>query len=287
MMWLMPVESPSLRSFVRQNAIATSVAIIGVFAFICASAFLLFDASESYDEMRVSQWVINSYEPGEADKAAEPYDLTGQGVYIPPAREDREAVAQAQDAKKSPEGGGRNCHEQPEYLEASDLCAQWSSAAAMRFGNGIAAESFRINYIVGFISALGVLLAAIGVILAAVASSAASKGVAMMAYGFMPALGISIRRTNGDHVRITIKNAGIGPALGIEVFVDGERVASVAERLAAGAHDTLERTITSGECVIAVLCTNLAGETQSIERRFVRVGGDWQAASDQQAQDQQ
>lgn len=63
--------STSLWAFVRQHAVSTSVAFLGVVAFIAGSAYLLHTAWLNYDEMRASQWVLNSDQPGKGHKAAE------------------------------------------------------------------------------------------------------------------------------------------------------------------------------------------------------------------------
>lgn len=277
-------RSPSVWVFIRQHAVSTSVAFAGFAAFIVVSAYLLHIAWLNYDEMRVSQWVLNSDQPGEGDKAAETYDLTRYGVDIPPSREERAAQAKAENPEDKAETGGRDCYDEPEYLEASDLCAQWSNAAAMRFGNSIAAESYRLSYIVGFISALGVLLAAIGVILAAIASTAASRGVAMMAYGFMPILDISVRHHQAGFVRLTIKNVGTGPALAAVVEGNGEKVDLAHERFAVDTSETVDLKVDGDSLVVRASWRDLANEPQVIERLFIKVRQQWRLAEDQPSQ---
>ncbi len=274
-------RSPSTWTFVRQNAVSTSVAFLGVLAFISGSAYLLHPASLNYDEMRVSQWVLNSDQPGQGDKAPETYDLTRHGVDIPPSREERAAQAKAENTEDQAETGRRDCYDEPEHLEASDLCAQWSNASAMRFGNHIAAENYRLNYIIGFISALGVVLAAIGVILAAIASNAASRGVAMMAYGFKPILNIAVRHHQSGFVRLTIKNVGTGPALAAVIEGDGKKVNLAHERFAVDTSETVDLKVAGDSLVVRAAWRDLANEPQVIERQFVKDGQQWRVADDQ------
>lgn len=276
--------STSVWAFVRQHAVSTSVAFLGVGAFIAASAYLLHTAWLNYDEMRVSQWVLNSDQPGDGDKAAETYDLTRHGVDIPPSREDRSTQAEAENPEDQAQTRRRDCYDEPEYLEASDLCAQWSNASAMRFGNSIAAESYRLNYIIGFIGALGVLLAAIGVILAAIASNAASRGVAMMAYGFMPILNLSVRHHKPGFVRLTIKNVGTGPALSAAVQSDGKRVVIDHERFAVNSSETVDLKVAGQKVAIRATWRDVAEQTHFVERLFVKDGQNWSLAEDQPSQ---
>lgn len=279
------INRPSPRIAFWKNITGISIAAVGLALFLASAAYLLSIARENYVGMNASQWVMGgSDKAGEEDKAKAPYDLAQQGVYIPPAREEGALIAKEKDAQKGAESGRRNCYEEPEYIEASDLCAQWANAAAMRFGNGIAAESYRLNYIVGFISALGVLLAAIGVILAAIASSAASRGVAMMAYGFMPILNISVRHHKPGFVRLTIKNVGTGPALSAVVESDGEKVGLAHERFAVDTSETVDLKVAGESMIIRATWRDIAEEPQVIERLFVKEGEHWRLAEDQPSQ---
>lgn len=273
------IKPPSPRIAFRQNIVGISVAAGGILLFLLAAAYLLSIARENYVGMNSSQWVMGgSDKAGQGDKAQAPYDLAEQGIHIPPAREERALVSQEKDSQERAEGSRRNCYEEPEYLEASDLCAQWANAAAVRSGNGIAAESYRLNYIVGFISALGVLLAAIGVILAAIASSAASRGVAMMAYGFMPILNISVKHHQRGFVRLTIKNVGTGPALDAIVEGNGDRIDLAHERFAVDTSETVDLKVDGDSLLVRAAWRDLADESQEIKRPFVKVGQHWRLA---------
>lgn len=276
------IKQPSRYNALRRDVVGIAVAVVGVGAFAIVSAYLLSVARDNYVGMNASQWVLSgSDKPGQGAKAQEPYDLADQGVYIPPAREERSLVTQQKDGEYGSVAGSRDCYEKPEYIEASDLCAQWASAAAMRVGNGIAAESYRLNYIVGFISALGVLLAGIGVILAAIASKAAIRGVEMMAYGFMPVLNVSVRHHRDGYVRLTIKNVGTGPALGVAVESNGQKVDLAHERFAVDTAETVELRVDGANLLVRGTWRDLADEANVTLRSFVKVGQKWVLAEDQ------
>lgn len=267
----------------QQNALAAAIAVSGVVAFIFAAAFWLIDSQSRFSAMAESQWALGLDDTKQSSKSSAPYDLAQYGVKIPPSRDEREVVTSAKNGTEGAKGYSRDCYENGNAMEESDLCAQWANAAAMRFGNGVAAENYRLNYIVGFITALGVVLASIGVILAAIASAAASRAVDMMAYGFMPVLSTSISHLKPKWISLTIKNVGTGPATDVMVEVQGEPVQFGHDRIGSNSHGTIERRIDGNEVVVRVTYLDISKNIKSSVRRFIKnpSGAEWRLADDQ------
>lgn len=263
-------------SWMRSNVMGAAVLVLGTAAFLAASVIVLRSFDAQFAVLSSSSWASpthdvekHPYVPGQR------YDLSKHGVHIPPSREEWLGRAKDQKADQGARSYSRDCYEQAQTLEESDLCAQWANAAAVRFGNRIALESFRLNSWIGFLTALGVFLASIGVVFAGMASLQASRGISMMAYGFMPALSLSVQKVKAGRIRVTVRNAGTGPAGDIRVSVGGKRTAMRQDRLGVGAHATLECQVDSDEIEISAVCRDLSKKRRTSSQRFVRTGEDW------------
>jgi hypothetical protein len=266
----------NLLVWARWNILGAATLILGSLAFVAASFVVLRAYDSNFERLSSSSWVSPPRdEEKQPYKSGQRYDLSNQGIDIPPSREDRTAEADSQKAAQGAEHHRRTCYEQAQTQAESDLCAQWSNAAAVRFGNRIALESFRLNSWIGFLSALGVFLAAIGVVFAGMASLQASRGITMMAYGFMPVLSISVTKSKSGWVKITVRNAGTGPATEIRVSVDGQRVTMKQDRLGTGAHATVDHRATGDDLKISAECLDLAQKRCAFSKRFVRNGSEW------------
>lgn len=274
-----------LGSSIRSNAIGIMIFVGACGAFMAASFLVMNALEDEYSKMSSSSWVSSVGNLGERhnDNPAHRYDVSEKGVYIPPARDDRLREANGKNRASSSEYYRRDCYEKPNTLEESDLCAQWSGAAAVRYGNRIALESFKLNSWIGFISAFGALLAAIGVLLASFASISASRSVSMMAYGFMPTLAFSVRPWKAGWIRVTVRNVGTGPASDIRVTINGASAKLRLDRLGAGTDTVVEHQISRNVDVVEVQaqCLDLARKGRSSEQRFVRIDSEWLLADTQ------
>ncbi|HEX8402798.1 MAG TPA: hypothetical protein VF628_13980 [Allosphingosinicella sp.] len=269
-------------SWLRSNAVGVASLVAGSIAFIAASVIVLRSFEANFVQLASSSWVSPPHdEVKQPYVAGQRYDLSKHGVNIPPSRDDRAKEADSQNAAQGAEYYRRGCYEKANTLEDSDLCAQWSNAAAVRFGNRIALESFRLNSWIGFLTAFGVFLASIGVVFAGMASLQASRGLLMMAYGFMPALSFSVQKAKAGRIKVTVRNVGTGPASDIRVSVGGERAAMQQDRLGAGAHTTLESWVGAEVIEISAACLDLSKKQRTFHQRFIWAGGEWVLSEEQ------
>lgn len=271
----------------RSNALGLMFFVTTAFAFAAASWIVLTAFSDKIDRMAASSWVNSQNDVADPYVPGERYDLSEKGVQIPPARDDRLQDESDAERIESTEHHARDCYQQAHTAEASDLCAQWANAAAVRYGNLIALESFRLNTWIGFITAFGILLAAVGVVFAGMASYQASRGIRMMAFGFMPALSFSVQHLKPGWAKVTVKNIGTGPARAIHVQADGERVRLDRDRLGAGAHTTFKQSVGRDELVLDGYCVDLAKTKQPARSRFIWDGSNWRVADEQPDQNEQ
>lgn len=267
--------SAEFRRIIRKNLPGLAVLLIASAAFFVGAYVSLGNFHRNINTMFESSWVAPPNEGSDAYVTGQRYDLSQQGVQIPPARDDRLEESESAQRIKSAEYYAQDCYEQPYTAEQSDLCAQWSNAAAVRYGNLIALESHRLSTLIGFLTAFGVFLAGIGVIFAGTASYQAGRGIKMMAFGFMPALSFSVTRKRSGWVTVTVRNSGTGPASDIRVKVDGEPVKIENGRLGVGSHTTFERKVADNAIEIEGFCLDLSETSQSTRIRFVRHGDSW------------
>lgn len=269
-------------SWMRSNVLGTAALVLGSIAFIAASAIVLRSFEDNFAIMASSSWVSPPHdEKKQPYMAGKRYDLSKDGINIPPSRDERMKESDDKKAAQGAEYYRRGCYEKANTLEESDLCAQWSNAAAVRFGNRIALESFRLNSWIGFLTAFGIFLAAIGVVFAGMASLQASRGLSMMAYGFMPALSFSVQKGKSGWVSVTLRNAGTGPAADIRLIVGGKPAAMRQDRLGAGSHVTLECRVDTQALEISAVCLDLSKKRRTFTQWFVPNGADWVLSEDQ------
>lgn len=269
-------------AWMRSNGVGTVALVLGSIAFIAASAIVLRSFEDNFATLTSSSWVSPPHdEEKKPYVAGKRYDLSQDGINIPPSRDDRATETGDKKATQGAKYYQRGCYEQANTLEESDLCAQWSNAAAVRFGNRIALESFRLNSWIGFLTAFGIFLAAIGVVFAGMASLQASRGLSMMTYGFMPALSFSVQKAKSGWVRVTVRNAGTGPAADIRLIVDGKPTAMRQDRLGAGSHVTLECPADTHVLEISAMCLDLSEKQRTFAQRFVPNGLDWVLSEEQ------
>lgn len=271
----------------RENAFG-----VGFYVF-CATIFLITAgqglrfAESNFRWMVNSPWVLSVEDIEKGYKPGDRYDLSKKGVKIPPTRDDRASEENAQEKPTQSKQYSRDCYEVGYTVEESDLCAQWSNAAAVRFGNMISAETYRLNALVGFLTALGVFIGAMGVVFAGTASLSASRAVRMMSFGFMPALSFSATVKKSDWAVVTVRNVGIGPASNIRVRADGKQAKLAQNRLGPGAHTTFLHKISGDTIEIEGSCIDLTKERQPANVKLVRQGAEWIQAEDQPSQDNQ
>ncbi|WP_207790064.1 hypothetical protein [Pacificimonas flava] len=268
----------------RENAIGLAVFVLCAALFLVLAGMGLRLAENNFSWMVRSPWVLSVENVDQAYKPGDRYDLSKDGVVIPPAREDRLLQSEGENSLERANQHGRDCYEVGYTIEESDLCAQWSNAAAVRFGNMIAAETYRLNALVGFLTAFGVFLGSVGVVFAGTASLSAGRAVRMMAYGFMPGLSFSASVKNAGWTTITVRNVGTGPASNIRVKVDGRRARLVQNRLGPGAHTTFLHKVSGDTIEIEGSCLDLAKERQPASANLVRRGGDWILDEEQPSQ---
>lgn len=265
-----------LGSSLRSNAFGIAVFVAGCVSFVLASLFVLRALESKFAVMSSSSWASPAHdEPKTPYVSGQRYDLSEHGVAIPPSRDERAAVSDGQNAEQGAAYYRRDCYEKPNKLEESDLCAQWANAAAVRFGNRIALESFWLNSWIGFLTALGVFLASIGVVFAGMASLQASRGLAMMSYGFMPSLSFSVQKIKKGWIRMTVRNAGTGPASDVRITVDGKRVPMRQDRFGAGAHATVECEVETDVIKITGVCLDLSKKRCMFGQSFVLSDSEW------------
>jgi hypothetical protein len=265
-----------IRSSLRSNAIGVVIFVITAIMFVVGSFIVLRALQEQYSTMSSSSWVSHTEDmPDQQREADARYDLSQKGVQIPPSRDERLSKGNSHDAPDESEYYRRDCYEKAKTLEESDLCAQWSNAAAVRYGNRIALEAFWLNSWIGFLTAFGVFLAAVGVIFSGAASIHASRGVAMMAYGFRPALALSVQRSRAGWIRLMIRNVGTGPAINIRVNINGAPARLQQDRLGAGSHTVVDHQVDGADLKVDASCLDHSRDSCTFDQRFVEAGPEW------------
>lgn len=246
------------------------------------------ETAETYERMALSPYVEHDLPSGESagregevaerTESGDPYDGASPGVILPVSREERLAGIQSPAKQQGAEQNAREkrtCQDVPIDTGYSDLCAQWASVGASRYGNRIAAETYRVSSFAALISALALFVTALAVIIAALAARDASRAVKLMKEGMMPVL--TVRPTGAlASGGMKLVNAGTGVATGIAVKVGSKNVSLRRRVLKAGEELTVANAgLAPGSAPVAVLisCHDASGEPFKWTERF-RVDND-------------
>ncbi|MEL7699122.1 MULTISPECIES: hypothetical protein [unclassified Citromicrobium] len=197
---------------------------------------------------------------GEVDKGREAYiryDASQDGVVLPISREERLATkenpADQEGTEYESDDHRHTCQDPPMDTGYSDLCAQWASVAASRYGNRIGAENYRVSSFAALISALAFVATVLAVSIAAVAARDASRAVSLMKEGMLPLL--TVRPAGSiESGKLRLINAGTGVATNIALKIGGDDLPLRRSVLQAGE----ELSVTSQSIVPADGSLNVA-----------------------------
>ena len=271
----------------RVAAIAVSIAAVVYFIWLGAATTLA-----TYNGMMNSPWaylgtpseLVETGRPGdgvdERREAYYRYDASQEGVQLPPAKDEPTVTEDGPPEEKrsdgEAQGDGQTCQDRPVDVEHSDLCAQWSSVAASRFGNRIAAENYKISSFAAIVSALGLVLTAIAVIVAVRATRDASRAVSLMKEGMSPFLTVRPTGRPGKG-KLKLVNAGTGVATDIAVTIGTEPLRLRRRVLQAGEEFpvTSEVILPTERLIVVLRYKDGSGESVNRTEEFGVVDGAW------------
>ena len=279
--------------WMRDHPLVTGLIIL----FVIVSAWLFWGATSStdqaYDRMAASRHTALD-EPSqvlEADdaerqikerrKAYVRYDASQDRVILPPSREERLAtdssLSEQEWADRQSEYEGRTCQDAPLDAEYSDLCAQWASVSATRYGNRIGAENYRVSSFAAIVSGLALIATVLAVAIAALAARDASKAVKLMKEGMVPFLTVRPGGISGVG-KMKLINAGTGVATGAFVKVGNAELPLRRRVLQAGEEFQITHSAiaaTNGELQVVLRYNDGSGEAIERRERFRHASGKW------------
>ncbi|MBA4163051.1 MAG: hypothetical protein C0510_00230 [Erythrobacter sp.] len=206
---------------------------------------------------------------GHEVEAANGRQIADPGVTAPASREDRAGKANSKNEVDCSSHNGDDCDEGQRLVEQrSDRTAD-RTIDLSRTANRIALETFRQNGWIGFMSAFGVLIAAVGVAVTAISLQTTRTGA------LKPTMAIHISQIRRGHIRVTVRNIGLGPASDILLVVDDTPARLETDRIGIGGEIAVELRTNAITLSVLCNCTDLDGNLVPLEKKFVRDGAKW------------